>query len=205
MNRQAADGPSADEVRERFTSREIPLTQKPIWLQVRDFTSIALWQRQMAVTYLDHPTSSGPAPLTGKRVVVGLDGGRLRLRLKKPGQSPTKPKGSTIDTCEPKLFVIYTIDHKGNKERKGHVTYDGTLQSAEHLFVLLKLRLKQLGIAQAAMVVIIGDGASWIWKRVPELKAALQLEDMRVVEIVDWAHAAGKLMPPARVGIASIR
>jgi DNA polymerase III epsilon subunit-like protein len=201
VNRQAADGPSVDEVSERFTSREIPLTRKPIWLQVRDLTSIALWQRQMALTNLDHPSSSGPTPLTGKRVVVGLDGGRLHLRLKKHGQSPPKTKGSTIDTCEPKLFVVYTIDHKGNKERKGHVTYDGTLQSAEHLFALLKLRLKQLGIAQAAMLVIIGDGASWIWKRVPELKTALQLEDMRVVEIVDWAHAAGKLMPPARVGI----
>jgi DNA polymerase III epsilon subunit-like protein len=201
VNRQSADGPSVDEVSERFTSREIPLTRKPIWLQVRDFTSIALWQRQMALTNLDHPPSSGPTPLTGKRVVVGLDGGRLHLRLKKHGQSPAKTKGSTIDTCEPKLFVIYTIDDKGNKERKGHVTYDGTLQSAEYLFALLKLRLKQLGIAQAAMLVIIGDGASWIWKRVPELKTALQLEDMRVVEIVDWAHAAGKLMPPVRVGI----
>jgi hypothetical protein len=201
VNRQAADGPSVDEVSERFTSREIPLTRKPIWLQVRDLTSIALWQRQMALTHLDHLTSSGPTPLTGKRVVVGLDGGRLHLRLKKHGQSPAKTKGSTIDTCEPKLFVIYTIDHKGNKERKGQVTYDGTLQSAEYLFALLKLRLKQLGIAQAAMLVIIGDGASWIWKRVPELKTALKLEAMRVVEIVDWAHAAGKLMPPARVGI----
>jgi DNA polymerase III epsilon subunit-like protein len=205
VNRQSADGPSVDEVSERFTSREIPLTRKPIWLQVRDLTSIALWQRQMALTNLDHPPSSGPTPLTGKRVVVGLDGGRLHLRLKKHGQSPAKTKGSTIDTCEPKLFVIYTIDHKGNKERKGHVTYDGTLQSAEHLFALLKLRLKQLGIAQAAMLVIIGDGASWIWKRVPELKTALKLEDMRVVEIVDWAHAAGKLMPPARVGIQELQ
>src|SRR5262245_13733611 len=114
VNRQAADGPSVDEVSERFTSREVPLTRKPIWLQVRDFTSIALWQRHMALTNLDHPPSSGLTPLTGKRVVVGLDGGRLHLRLKKPGQSPAEKKGSTIDTCEPKLFVIYTIDHKGN-------------------------------------------------------------------------------------------
>jgi len=99
VNRQSADGPSVDEVRERFTSHEIPLTQKPIWLQVRDFTSLALWQRQMDLTNLEHPTSSGPTPLTGKRVVVGLDGGRLRLRLKKHGQAPAKTKGSTNQWC----------------------------------------------------------------------------------------------------------
>jgi hypothetical protein len=34
VNRQLADGPSADEVQERLMSREIMLTSKPIWLQV---------------------------------------------------------------------------------------------------------------------------------------------------------------------------
>jgi DNA polymerase III epsilon subunit-like protein len=201
VNRQMADGPSGTEVEERFASREIMLTQQPMRLYVRDFTGIALWQRRVAAADLDHATVMHPPPLAGKRVVVGLDGGRLRLRITHHGQPQAQTKSGMKDTCEPKLFAIYTIDHQGHKELKAQVTYDGTLQSAEYLFTLLKLRLKQLGIAQAALLIIIGDGASWIWKRVPELRAALGLEDMRVVEIVDWAHAAGKLMPPAKVGL----
>jgi len=61
--------------------------------------------------------------------------------------------------------------------------------------------LKQLGIAQARVLVIIGDGASWIWNGVLDLLTALGLEALHVVEIVDWAHAVGKLLPPAKVGI----
>jgi hypothetical protein len=147
---------------------------------VRDFGSIALGQRQIAAANLDDVQVIASAPLAGKRVVVGLDGGRLRLRIKKPVQSQAQTKGGTTDTCEPKLFVIYTIDQKGNKERKGHVTYDGTLQSADYLYTLLKLRLKQLGVAQATALVFIGDGANWIWNRIPELKNVLELKDMRI-------------------------
>lgn len=201
VNRHLADGPSGAEAAERFASREILLTQKPMWGLVRDFGSIALWQRQVEAAHLDHVTVHEPPPLAGKRVVVGLDGGRLRLKINKIGSDQTPTRKYSTDKCEPKLFAIYTIDDKGKKDRKGEVFYDGTLQSATALFTLLKLRLKQLGIAQARVLVIIGDGASWIWNGVPDLLTALGLEALHVVEIVDWAHAVGKLLPPAKVGI----
>jgi hypothetical protein len=140
-----------------------------------------------------------PTPLAGKRVVVGLDGGRLRLRIDQTGSQQTPTRSYTTDTCEPKLFAIYAIDHHGKKAPKGDVLYDGTVQSAAHLFALRTLRLKQLAITQARELVILGDGANWIWKGVPALRASLGLADLRVVEIVDWAHAAEKLMPPAKV------
>jgi DNA polymerase III epsilon subunit-like protein len=168
---------------------------------VRDFGSIALWQRQAEAAHLDHVTVHEPPPLAGKRVVVGLDGGRLRLRINKIGSEQTPTRKYATDKCEPKLFAIYTIDDKGNKDRKGDVFYDGTLQPAADLFSLLKLRLKQLGVSQASVLVIIGDGASWIWNGVPDLLTALGLEALHVVEIVDWAHAVEKLLPPAKVGI----
>ena len=34
------------------------LTEIPMWLQVRDFASIALWQRQMAAAHLDDMSRS---------------------------------------------------------------------------------------------------------------------------------------------------
>jgi len=201
VNRHIADGPSGAEAVERFASREIRLTQQPMRGLVRDFASIALWQRQAEAAHLDHVTVHEPPPLAGKRVVVGLDGGRLRLKINKIGSDQTPTRKYATDKCEPKLFAIYTIDDQGNKDRKGEVFYDGTLQSAAELFTLLKLRLKQLGIAQARVLVIIGDGASWIWNGVPDLLTALGLAALHIVEIVDWAHAVGKLLPPAKVGI----
>jgi DNA polymerase III epsilon subunit-like protein len=198
VNRHSADGPSGAETAERFASREIMLTEIPMWLLVRDFTSIALWQRQVAAAHWEQVPVLDPAPLAGKRVVVGLDGGRLRLRIDQRGSGQTPTRKYTTEQCEPKLFAIYTIDPQGKKERQGDVFYDGTIQSAPHLFALLKLRLKQLGITQAQALVIIGDGASWIWNGVPDLLASLGVADLRVVEIVDWAHAAEKLMPPAK-------
>jgi inhibitor of KinA sporulation pathway (predicted exonuclease) len=201
VNSQSADGPSGAEAVERFASREIRLTQQPMWGLVRDFASIALWQRQVEADYLDHVTVHEPAPLAGKRVVVGLDGGRLRLRINKIGSEQTPTRKYSPDQCEPKLCAIYTVDDQGKKERKGGVFYDDTLQSADALFTLLKLRLTQLGIQHARLLVIIGDGASWIWNGIPALWSDLALTHLPVVEIVDWGHAAGKLMPPATVGL----
>ena len=201
VNRCIADGPSGAEAVERFASRESRLTQQPMRGLVRDFASIALWQRQVEAAYLEQVTVYDPAPFAGKRVVVGLDGGRLRLRINKIGSEQTPTRKYATDQCEPKLFAIYTVDDQGNKERKGDVFYDGTLQSAEALFTLLKLRLTQLAIQHARLLVIIGEGASWIWNGVPALRRDLALPHFPVVESVDWGHAAGKLMPPAKVGL----
>jgi DNA polymerase III epsilon subunit-like protein len=199
-----ADGPSGADAVERLTSREIRLNEVRLWQHVKDFASITLWQRQMAIAHLEHATVIEPAPLTGKRVVVALDGGRLRLRINKIGAEQAPTRKYSTDQCEPKLFAIYTVDDQGNKERTGAVFYDGTLQSATVLLTLLKLRLKQLGIHQARLLIIIGDGASWIWHGVPGLRRDLALP-LRVVEIVDWGHAAGKLMPAAKVGLPELK
>ena len=71
VNRQITDGPSIYEAKERFESREILLTKKPIWRHVRDFASIALWQRQEAAAHLNHVKVSEPAPLSGKTGCCG--------------------------------------------------------------------------------------------------------------------------------------
>src|SRR4030095_4647588 len=70
VNRHIADGPSGAEAVERLASREIRLTQQPMRDLVRDFASIALWQRQAEAAHLDHITVHEPPPLAGKRVVV---------------------------------------------------------------------------------------------------------------------------------------
>ena len=203
VNRQLADGPSGAEAQERLDKRDIVLDPKTARRYIRDFASIALWQRQFAASNLDQVEVVEPPYLAGKRVVIGIDGGRLRIRVNKKDCREAKNKwpSFTTDKCEPKLFVIYTVDQKGRKEREGEVIYDGTVLSVRQLFALLKLRLKELGIAQAELVVIIGDGARWIWKGAAKLQESFVPKGIRVVEIVDWAHAIGTLTNPAKLGI----
>jgi DNA polymerase III epsilon subunit-like protein len=201
INHQMADGPSGAEVEERLASREVMFAQTPMWHQVRDFACIALWQRQVAASNLDTVEVIEPAPLAGKRVVVGVDGGRLRIRVNKEASYKDTAKSYTAEDCEPKLFVIYTIDEKGNKDSKGEFVYDGTLQPNEMLFLLLKLRLKQLGVEKAEVLIIVGDGATWIWRGAEDLRLCFGLDKSHVFEIVDFAHSVGKLTIPARLGI----
>ncbi len=200
-SRQISDGPSRAEALERLSSYEIIFSKRLIWRYVRDFTSIALWQRQEAVSKLENVQEIEPAPLAGKRVVVGIDGGRLRIRTSKRKDDLSEGREFTTNECEPKIFVIYTIDQNGQKERDREVIYDGTILAAEHLFALLVLRLKQLGIAQAELLVITGDGAHWIWKRSADLPVRLGLEKVRMVEVVDFFHSVSKLTKPAKLGI----
>ncbi len=200
-NRQIADGPSGTEVLERLASYEIICSNQVIWRYVRDFASIALWQRQEAVSQLEKLQEIEPAPLAGKRVVVGVDGGRILIRTSKREDDFSEAREYTKSKCEPKIFVIYTINQNGKKECDREVIYDGTIQKAEHLFALLVLRLKQLGIAQAELLVITGDGAHWIWKRSAELPVRLGLEKVPVVEVVDFFHSVSKLTKPAKLGI----
>jgi hypothetical protein len=200
-NRQMADGPSGAEAEERLVSREIMCLQAPMWLHVRDFASIALWQRKEALSKLNDVHVIEPAPLSGKRVVVGIDGGRQRIRTSKRQDDTSEAKEYTTGKCEPKIFVIYTIDENGKKEPDGEILYDGTIQSAAILFDLLMLRLKQLGITQAQLLIITGDGARWIWKNLADLPTKLGLEKVRVVEVVDFFHSVGKLTKPAKLRI----
>ena len=173
----------------------------PMWYMVRDFASIALRQREVAAKNLNHIESPEDGPLHGMRVVVSLDGGRIRIRTNRKLDDQTSARSFTTDKCEPKLFAIYCVDEKGNKVHNGNIVYDGTIQSTEHLFEILRLRLKQLGIGQAKLLVIIGDGAPWIWKGVSDLRATLGLDTLRIIEIIDWAHAVGKLSGAAKISI----
>jgi hypothetical protein len=129
-----ADGPSGAEAVERLASREIIIDERPMWYYVRDFACIALWQRQIAASNSNKVEVIEPVPLAGKQVVVGIDGGRLRVRVNKAMRDQNTAISYTADDCEPKLFVIYTIDAKGNKNDKDEFIYDGTIQSNDMLF-----------------------------------------------------------------------
>jgi len=128
--------------------------------------------------------------LAGKRVVVSTDGGRMKQRKKKAKQRKKKgshPKYHT-DWREPKLFIIYTIEAHGKKEKESRVWLDGTFQGPDHLAELLAAKLYHLGISEAESVTFVADGAPWIWDRFDWIVDVLKLPEAKVQYVLDFYH-----------------
>lgn len=71
--------------------------------------------------------------------------------------------------------------------------YDGTLDDADTTFAMLVGYLKALGGQAAKELVLIGDGAKWIWERAGQMAEELGIPTDRVTEIIDWYHATERL------------
>src|SRR4030067_813852 len=128
--------------------------------------------------------------LSGKRVVISVDGGRLRIRKNKRGKKTKKGRSRyRTDWREPKLLVIYVVDEKGRIAQEFAPVMDGTLQGPDEVFRLMEFYLRELHIDQAKEVLFIADGAKWIWLRVTQLWKRLGLAGVvRCRELVDFYH-----------------
>jgi hypothetical protein len=126
--------------------------------------------------------------LAGKRVVISLDGGRIRFRKRKRGKKTQKGRSRYhTDWREPKLLVIYVVNDKGRISQEFAPVIDGTRQGPDEIFRLLEFYLSQSGITEAKKILFIADGAKWIWLRVGPLLQRLGLEG-RCRELVDFYH-----------------
>ena len=160
--------------------------------------------------------------MTGKRVVVSLDGGRVRVRRKKRGpktkkgrnrfhtdwkepkllirvrrkkRGPKTKKGRNrfhTDWKEPKLLILYVVGDDGPSQTWAPII-DGTLRGPEAVFALLLSYARQIGLNAADKVLFIADGAPWIWQRIQRLIAALGLSPTQVLGLIDFYHAAKQL------------
>jgi len=178
---------SLDEARDVLAQRGVTLDIKTLRLISYRYAARARVVQQMESTKFDDTVS-------GRRVVIGTDGGRLRLRETKRG--PKTKKGRRRYTGawrEPKVLIIYVVDAEGKRESSFAPVIDGTLKGPEAVFALLRSYLQRLGITQADQVLFIADGAPWIWKRVPVLVQALGLSTEQVHEVLDFYHAAEHL------------
>lgn len=94
----------------------------------------------------------------GKRLVLGVDGGRLRTRVNNGGR-PKKSgrRGFDAEWREPKVLVIYEVDAKGRKVRDGLLWYDATLKNADAVFEILAAHLINLGAQETAEWIFISD------------------------------------------------
>lgn len=128
----------------------------------------------------------------GKRVGVGIDGGRVRVRtvvkaIRVSGKR--KRKKFRVEWREPKVVILFELDKKGRMVRGSRPVIDGTLQGPDALIELVAFHLHRMGAAKAKVVTFVADGAPWIWKRLDWVVARIGLDPDRVVEVLDWCHA----------------
>jgi hypothetical protein len=132
--------------------------------------------------------------VAGRRVVVSMDGGRIRLKEKKRGRKTAKGRSRYQGAWrEPKLFIIYVVNADGKIERSFMPIMDALIRGPDALFNLLHSYLGQLGITEADQVLFVADGARWIWNRITALVHRLGLKSEQVYELIDFYHAVEHL------------
>lgn len=136
--------------------------------------------------------------LSGCRAVISTDGGRIRIRKKKPGPKTKKRRHRyTTKWREPKLLIIYTVNEKGEKLSSFLPIIEGTMKGPDAVFGLIRFYLGQPEITRADKILFVADGARRIWNRVPELAKFPGIAANRFYELVDYYHAAEHLVKVA--------
>lgn len=195
ISRQVADSDSVRAGRAALERRGIDLGHKQTLRIVNGFGQRAVEQRGEWITKALEADLSKGGPLKGKRVMVGIDGGRIRERVTLPGRRSAETGHHRFEAPwrEPKLFTIYVVDEDGKATDTFRPVYDGTMDDCDGVFAMLTGYLKILGAHEAKELVVLGDGARWIWDRIDPLVAAIGIERKKVKQIVDWFHAVETL------------
>lgn len=132
--------------------------------------------------------------LSGRRVVISTDGGRIRIRKDKRGPKTEKGRRRySTKWREPKLLIIYVVNEEGKMEREIAPFIDGVMRGPDAIFRLLGYYLSGMEIKNVDRILFIADGARWIWNRVPKLMMDLELRSNQVFELIDFYHAVEHL------------
>lgn len=169
------------------------------------FGQIGIDLRQTKISNLQQGNLSDGNILKDQRVVIAVDGGRSRIRINKKGRKnlKTNKHGFTGEWVEPKLLTIYVVDEQGKKVRNGEIKIvnDGTYEDYKGFLPILEMHLISLGISQAKQVLLIADGAEWIWKHIPPLLKKLKSPDA-TYQLFDFYHVTERLQKFADVAFS---
>ena len=191
ITRQVTDSDSVRTGRAALARRSIDLGHKQTLRIVNGFGQRAVEQRSAWIARRLEAEATRGGPLKGKRVAIGIDGGRLRERVQLNGRRNAKTGHHRFEAPwrEPKLFTIYVVDDDGKASETFRPVYDGTMEDCDAVFRMLAGYLRALGAHEAKELMVLGDGAKWIWERVVSLAEAVGIELEKVRQIVDWFHA----------------
>lgn len=125
----------------------------------------------------------------GIKVLICVDGGRIRERRKKRGKPKKglKRQGYYTEWFEPRLLTINQFDKNGKKIKSVNPILDGSCGSMDDFFELLKEYLESINLEEASEVVFCADGGQGIWPRIDQLINDLMLDNAK--KILDYTHA----------------
>jgi hypothetical protein len=165
------------------------LAAQGIGVSVNQLRDVTAGMGQMLQRLTSHGALSAAGTVTGRRIVVSMDGGRVRLRERRRGKTKKGRKRFAAKWREPRLFIIYAVDDEGRMADDFPPVIDGTLGSCDQLFAMLLAYLRGLDLTEAARVLFVADGAAWIWRRIPKLIKSLKLNEKQVQQLIDFWHA----------------
>jgi len=165
------------------------LAEQGLQISVNQLRSVTAGMGQMLRRMTQQGSLRVAGNVSGRRIVVSLDGGRVRLREPRRGKTKKGRKRFAAKWREPRLFIIYAVDDEGRMSDGFPPIIDGTLGSCDQLFTLLLAYLRGLNLTEASRVLFVADGAAWIWRRIPKLVKGLELSDDQVQQLIDFWHA----------------
>lgn len=197
--RQAVRGASFEETREVFFEQGDAMNVKTIRRIALAVADGAITQRQARIEAAG-AEAVHTNEFTGQRVVIGVDGGRVRIREggDRGRRRANGRRGFHAQWREPKLFSVHVIDDDGRPVRHLQPLYEATMQGPGKTFELLVAEMKLRGISKVKEVIIVADGASWIWNRTAELPSLLGVPEEKVTRVADLYHAVEHLHSAAQ-------
>nr|MBL0700809.1 hypothetical protein [Desulfobacterales bacterium] len=125
----------------------------------------------------------------GIKVLICVDGGRIRERRKKRGKRKKglKRQGYHTEWFEPRLLTISQFDENGKKIKSVNPILDGSCYSLDDFFALLKEYLSWINLDEASEIIFSADGGKGIWPRIDKLISELDLGNAK--RILDYTHA----------------
>jgi hypothetical protein len=193
----ATQSPSFEQARPVVAWLGLDFSQSRIRRISEAFCQVGLAARAKQLARFAAGQLSAGELLKGQRVALAVDGGRLNIRQTKRKGRKRKSgwPGYETDWQEPKLLIIYVLDEEGRKVTRTDIPLvaDGTLLGLDEFMQILELHLRQLGVAQAESIVLLGDGAKWIWNNVPALLQQLGCRPEQITQILDNCHATQHL------------
>jgi hypothetical protein len=158
--RQVVASSSVEEARDNLDRLGVSMDIKTVWRIGQTFARDCLKLRDQRLASAGD--GSGPSEMKDQRVVVCVDGGRVRTRKpRRKGRIPEGKKRRRFDTPwrEPKLLIIYRIDAEGKRDPSFAPIIDGTLGEADEVFALVVGYLRLVGAKDASELIVLGDGA----------------------------------------------
>lgn len=158
----------------RVKTKEVERVAEAIGAQIE-----VLAQREREQIMADKVVPLKPVP----KLYISIDGTGVPVLSRETEGRRGKVEGEQARTREAKLGCVFTqtgVDEKGRPQRdEASTTYVGAIETAEAFGWRIYAEAVRRGLPRAAQVIVIADGAPWVWNIAEEhFPGATQIVDL---------------------------